>query len=535
MLNKLIWALSILLLFGSNNHTQGLFGRAKDLPTIGVSVGETVELAGTPQAAACTHWIAHNGNDVNNGTSSDTPKKTFAAFKSILRPGHTLCLKNGTYTKAANGAPKIDGASGWSHGTSTQPITIRAENERRAFLDGTGNMFRLQNITWWNIEGLYVKGGDQARGGGHTFQVDNSSNITIRRNLITHSDRCSNRHTLMVGNSNTVLVEENEVYYFHRHGISLWKSTNIKARRNYTNSRNYPDSGCNGYASGDPTRGTEGITFYNTSDSIMENNIDEGTNNGHTINADCTGGQNNKMLGNIALSNFRGAREHTRCHHKNPCPTLCQAKGNVWENNVVFNYAQRGFWFSDPINQTVTNNSAIKGGRAGFLWDHQSQNGSVGSTTSTNTVNSLSIHNSGRGFDISALSYGGGSRTINFSIGFGNSTSFFPADFICPGCYKNVNTQNPRLYNPSTGQGCIVYIPTGSNVKGAGFGGKDIGANVVHRYVNGTLDTRQKLWNQSTGAFPCGATVAGVNETAGNSCINVHQRLNVGVNNCPIQ
>jgi hypothetical protein len=104
----------------------------------------------------------------------------------------------------------------------------------------------------------------------------------------------------------------------------------------------------------------------------------------------------------------------------------------------------------------------------------------------------------------------------------------------------------------------VVYIPGGDNGKGGtnpqisgqssnmagagteiisnGFSGNDIGANIVYKYENGTL-TDTKLWNQSTGAFPCGATITGVNDDAtfpDSACVNVHKRLNVGVNGCPI-
>jgi len=70
-------------------------------------------------------------------------------------------------------------------------------------------------------------------------------------------------------------------------------------------------------------------------------------------------------------------------------------------------------------------------------------------------------------------------------------------------------------------------------MKGAGKNGADIGANIIYRYEDGIL-TDQKLWDQTTGQFPCGATVSGMNDIVGSSCFDVNQRLNVGVNGCPI-
>ena len=53
----------------------------------------------------------------------------------------------------------------------------------------------------------------------------------------------------------------------------------------------------------------------------------------------------------------------------------------------------------------------------------------------------------------------------------------------------------------------------------------------LYRYRDGAV-TSEPLWNRTTGAFPCGATVAGVNDVAGRSCVDVHQRLNVNTNGC---
>ena len=44
--------------------------------------------------------------------------------------------------------------------------------------------------------------------------------------------------------------------------------------------------------------------------------------------------------------------------------------------------------------------------------------------------------------------------------------------------------------------------------------------------------TNQPLWNPSTGEFPGGAIVPGVNDIAGSSRFDVHKRLNVNTNGC---
>ncbi len=65
----------------------------------------------------------------------------------------------------------------------------------------------------------------------------------------------------------------------------------------------------------------------------------------------------------------------------------------------------------------------------------------------------------------------------------------------------------------------------------AGEEGGAIGANVTHRYEAGSL-TSTPLWDPVTRAFPCGVTVAGVNDGPVR-CTNVHERLNVGSGGCP--
>jgi hypothetical protein len=60
-----------------------------------------------------------------------------------------------------------------------------------------------------------------------------------------------------------------------------------------------------------------------------------------------------------------------------------------------------------------------------------------------------------------------------------------------------------------------------------------VGANVVFRYVEGVL-TEEPLWRASTGAFPCGAIVAGVNDDPSQSCSGVHERLHVGTAGCAL-
>jgi hypothetical protein len=78
---------------------------------------------------------------------------------------------------------------------------------------------------------------------------------------------------------------------------------------------------------------------------------------------------------------------------------------------------------------------------------------------------------------------------------------------------------------------CIAWVPDGSPLKKGGSDGRDIGATILYRYVNGTL-TSQPLWDPATGEFPHGALVTGVNDVPGHSLFDVHRRLNINTNGC---
>jgi hypothetical protein len=107
-----------------------------------------------------------------------------------------------------------------------------------------------------------------------------------------------NSHAISISNAHHVLVEESEVYDFHRHGISVFGSRWAVVRRCYANPR--------GLTSG----GGTGIMLYGSSDSIVENAIAEsslGINIAGTPTYDGSpGGYRNRLLGVVTLGNVNG-------------------------------------------------------------------------------------------------------------------------------------------------------------------------------------------------------------------------------------
>lgn len=90
----------------------------------------------------------------------------------------------------------------------------------------------------------------------------------------------------------------------------------------------------------------------------------------------------------------------------------------------------------------------------------------------------------------------------------------------------NKNTSTPTFGS------CYLWVPAGSPLKGAGLGGADIGATILYKYIDGVL-TNEPVWNTTTGVFyGCRSTVAGINDSPGDSCNNVHERLHVNTGGC---
>jgi hypothetical protein len=481
---------------------------------IGGGLGATV-------SAATYYYVSPSGSDASAGTSS-APWKTFKFAIPKLRPGDTLVLRDGTYNKSNSGYPQVICASTGSNavsGTASQRITLRAENERRAFIAGDGSAYPLEMIScaYWTIQGLRLEGGDfQASSllNGHTVSISNSNNITFRRNLVRFNNRYKNGNIVSFSGSTDSLIEENEVYSFHRSGLGGGNS-NIY-RRNYLNSRGRTDI-AGGYTSTNSTRGDAAYIFYPSSNNLVENNISEGSENGFHVVAIGLA-KNNRFYGNISLNDLYGGSTTARGSGTNLTPV-----DNLFENFVATAYANVGLNARGARN-TQCNNCSFLGSTSsinGVAANVSSSNPGDGGPYSIFGTNILARTHNGTGVIITKDINQWAFQAIN---SFAGTPNYNPA--------SSSNYTNKQSIDPQLGA-CKVFIPEGSPMKGAGKNGADIGANVLYRYQNGVL-TSQPLWDPQTGRFPCGATIPGVNDIVGSSCFDVHKRLNVNANGCSL-
>ena len=159
----------------------------------------------------------------NAATYYISPGESLSEAAAQLVAGDTLILRNGIYSPA-----RIDGLNG----TQSQPIRIKAENERMAHLKGQGgptDVFNISNSSWLILEGFDVSDILSASYGGSLIGVSNSDNLTIRRMLLHQVNwgascdlstytSCNNVAVVQTLGSDNLTFEENELYDFHRHG-----------------------------------------------------------------------------------------------------------------------------------------------------------------------------------------------------------------------------------------------------------------------------------------------------------------------------
>ncbi len=480
----------------------------------GVLLAVAVLTPATSRAA--TYYLAPNGSDSNSGASPQTAWSTFAHALPVLQPGDSLVLVNGTYSAFAggSGALSVDCSAGMSNGTAAQPITVRAESERGALLQGDGksHVIHLSNCAYWRLEGLYVRGADEANSTrSPIILVEDSSDVAIRRLLVVRNNRAVNSHLVQMSASTRVLVEESEFYEFHRAAILVHGSNDCVVRRCYFNSRNDADL-VGGYDSPYSTRGDHAIYVWSEgSGNIFENNISEG----QAVAYSMTGigvAAGNRYIANISLNERVGAYIEGG---KDGIPSSNLPLSNHYKDMVILGSSLAGVYFRTAQDSRCDNCTLVGSQGNGLLADDAFAGGGQLTSYADNT---LVMGFPDLGFEFVSQS----DWRVRFPNAFGNGTPYTPL----PGNFEDARSVDPQLGT------CRVFVPASSPLKGAGLNGADIGANILFRSEAGILGNTP-LWDID-GSFSCGVQVAGVNDLSGSSCYDVHERLNVNANGCTL-
>lgn len=497
-------------------------------------------------ALAATYYLSPAGDDSNPGTTPDRPWRTFGKVLNPSKPlhaGDAVVLLDGTYTRQTTGLLHVDcGTDGNApNGAPGRPIVVRAQNERRALLQSDGHEagLTMEGCSWWQVEGLRAasQDADAPQIGGYPVRLSKVHEITLKRLLGSHNNRQQNTHVFAVEDSTNVLLEECEAYFFHRHAFSIWRSRFVTVRRCYANSMRYGARGCCSRID-NRAYGDEAFSLYGTSDSIIENSISENEANGfqihgiaNPIDPSGSGGRNNRILGSVSFgdsvpllvsSRTVGGRYHN-------------AKGNQIRDFLAANMSGAGVYLRGAAGTVVENATLYGSSGAGGLVADGGDPGLGGSCGASNPEGCsliaryvLSVgHTQGHGF----LVTGHENWLVKWSNASGNRVDYgAPEPFDDDAGHVR---HSRRIDAPEMGLGsaqCLVQVPAGSRLKHVARGARDLGATIVHRYQDGKL-TRQPLWDPTTGGFPCGAVVAGVNDGP-IRCSNVQARLNIEARGC---
>lgn len=480
-------------------------------------------------------FVSPQGDDEAPGTR-DQPWLTLERATRALRPGQTLLLLDGDYTFETTGLLDVDCDGAPYSGKALAPITVKAENERGAQLHGDGATppLQLSHCGNWHIEGLVLasehnievaKGTDV----GSVAMLQSVHDVSLRRLLMLRPNHDRHTHVLRVLESERVLVEECEAYDFYHNAFETVRSAAVTFRRNYFHSR-YATSAGNTVAVDDPTRGEIAIQVEESSSALLENNVAEVVGTGFSVVARSVGSpytdpspypvSGARLFGNIVRdATTQGYKIETRCDAAVPCDAVPE---RIVHDTLIVN----GVAWQTPTGVSV---DAAPGTRVDNVSLVDVTNGVVLKQGAPNAALPFAAS--------AARSLVRGYSGVAFWASGAEDWSWDHCAAEAPATEAVAFSPNDaRVILPVTaggGDGCVAYVGPQSALRGAAGVDGDVGANVVYRYVDGTLTT-EPLWDPQSGAFPCGAIVPGINDDPSQSCSGVHERLRIGTPDCAL-
>ena len=246
-------------------------------------------------ALADTYYIAPTGNDASAGTSPDSPWGTFNRAWQDLYPGDTLILMDGVYYQTLNPNQR--------NGEPDNPITIRAQNDGKAIIEGEHTRVTVKlGDTWPGPVGShYVVEGIIARNSsGAVYEIRGDYNI-LRRVSGYNANTDENTHVFTIWADN-ILLEDCIAAGTGRKMIMSYQSEHNVIRRCFAawggwDGRNF----C-----GVTWPNGQAIQIYHGNYNIIENSISFGEVPDTAISVQANGDQSraigNKVLGSIAIA-----------------------------------------------------------------------------------------------------------------------------------------------------------------------------------------------------------------------------------------
>jgi hypothetical protein len=491
-----------------------------------ITAGCHVESGDVLVRGSSTLYLSPVGSDDNPGTQA-LPWQHFERALPALGPGFTLVLEDGLYDGTTTGYLRaFCSATTIKNGTPDAPITVRALNERKAHLkgDGSGAPIELSACSNWILSGLYAEGtdftGEMGDEPGSVVVLTNACNhVLLTRMVAAHPNRTVSASAYVVAHAAPgVVIEESEALDFHTYGFHAYDSMQPIFRRDYAHSRDTMDlPGVRPSLS--PTNGDGGFLLTKSLGGIVENCVAEHVYDGFTIAASSfdAGGKvqphDDQLLGDVANDvTHAGFVLESRCNNvKAPCNQGDQIVSNAVVKDDVSRGGALGVSVEGGVTLAIESTSIFDATDTGVAFALSMENlGLASSATARGTL----VTAPGAAFGFHA--------TGQVSWAFSRCNAYGPGMTFAP---RDGHVMNGTETDPQLGA-CLVSVPAGSPFAPVP-GGPAIGATLAFRYENGVL-TATKLWDQATGAFPCGATIVGESDDPTISCAGVSTRLHVG-------
>jgi hypothetical protein len=228
-------------------------------------------------------------------------------------------------------------------------------------------------------------------------------------------------------------------------------------------------------------------------------------------------GKDARYVGNLFIDAARfGFFLSSNCQVGSFCTDEFIVARPVLRDNLVLRSGEHGINVRGAVEVVIDHNSLID---SSLRIDLSNQNADM--LASSAVSNTLAV--TAKDFGITVI------QQDTWSIDYSSSQGTFPG-FETSGETSGLGPNNLDV-DAMLGS-CVHRIPPTSPLSGAGSGGSDIGATIIKRYVDGNL-TNEALWDPTTGAFPCGAIVAGINDS-GEVCSSVHTRLGISTS-CAVE
>lgn len=304
-----------------------------------------VLMAGACFCHSATYYVSTTGKDTNPGSTA-SPWATLQHAVDTIKPGDIILVKAGTYVGCRIGNP----------GTVKARKTLSAAAGAHVVLDAPGpdnkhnSIVEVENfdftMTDWTISGFEVENSPK-------YGID--VRVTNRIDVIGNTVHNSALTGIFTAFSDYVLIQGNQTYSNHEHGIYQSNSSTyptIRANRSYNN------YSCGIHMNGDLSEQPgNGLVLY----ALVEDNViyGNGALGGSGINCDGVDHsmfQNNLLYGNHAsgISLYGGDGAHSSSYNTVYNNTIVQATnsrypmnipddgivappvGNVVENNILY-------------------------------------------------------------------------------------------------------------------------------------------------------------------------------------------------------